>query len=707
MPAASDGMEDIVKEFLAESAEGLDRLDRDLVELERNPSCIQRLGEIFRTVHTLKGNSGMLGYPTLELVAHAGESLLGQLRDGKLSPKTPVVSGLLAMVDALRGLLAAIERTGNEGNHDCSAVLRSLVELSGSPAAPAATMASDQSQDAEARSPQEEKGALAGKVRVEVGLLDQMMDLAGELVLTRNQTLSCTASQDDSALLNAAQRLKRVTTEMQDAVLKARLQPIGSVWNKFPRLARDLALSCGKRVMVETEGSQTELDRGLIEAIKDPLTHILRNAIDHGIETPEQRSLAGKTSTGQVRFRAFHQQGLVHVEISDDGAGIHWARIRQRAFELGLITREQAAAMDEEQLARLVFAAGFSTAERVTNVSGRGVGLDVVKTNIERIGGTIDLRSITGRGTTVQITIPLTLAILPALMVSSAGQRFAIPQTNLVEVVGLEAKLAEEVYTAPVYRLRERLLPLCFLNRLLHLEDKFPDNSYIAVLQSGLCKFGLVVDAFSNIEEIVVKPLGRQLKTLPCFAGGAILGDGRVVLILDVAGLAQVAGVATETRPRLLKQEVETRGGSDPAAQSWLVFGGTAASRFALPLSAVARLEEIPVGRIERSAGREVVQCRGEIVPLLRVSRLFHEPERDRKVLQVAMLEESGSTAGLVLNQIEDIVQETVKFRTQPSRDLLQGSAVIRKKVADVLDVKQVLERARGASNTEASDRGR
>jgi len=700
MSATTDGMEEIVKEFLAESAEGLDLLDRDLVELERDPTSRERLAEIFRAVHTIKGSSGMLGYSKLESVAHAGECLLGQLRDGKLALNPALTSALLAMVDALRGLLNMIERTGSEGSNDCSAVVQLLEDLPGGSSTPRVTVSSGVGRDVGAENPLGEKSAAGTTIRVDVGLIDRMMDLAGELVLARNQTLRFTSLQTDHAILNAAQRLKRITTDMQEAVMKARLQPMGSVWNQFPRLARDLASSGGKQITVEMEGSEIELDRGMIEAIKDPLTHILRNAIDHGIETPEQRARAAKPAVGRLRFCAFHREGRVHVEISDDGAGINPARVRQCALERGLITAEQAAGMGEQQLANLVFAPGFSTAEKVTNVSGRGVGLDVVKINIEKIGGIVDLQSVTGQGTTVHIRIPLTLAILPALIVSSAGQRFAIPQVNVVEVVRLEATSGgmpiEQVCRAPVYRLRERLLPLCFLDRELHLGGKIPSDSYIAVLQAGTGRLGLVVDAVSDTEEIVVKPLGQQLRAISCYAGAAILGDGQVVLILDVAGLAQRTGVVTDARRQPPNLEVATKSGGDWGAQSWLVFWGTAGSRFALPLSAVARLEEIPAERIERSAGREVVQCRGEIMPLLRVSRLFHEPEQDRELLQVAVLHESGVTAGLVLDLIEDIVEETVELRGELRSDLLQGSAVIRERVADVINVKEVLARVTG-----------
>ena len=704
MSTAADGMEEIVKEFLAESAEGLDLLEHDLVELERDPASRERLDEIFRAVHTIKGSSGMLGYLKLESVAHAGESLLGGLRDGKLVLHPGVTSGLLTMVDAMRALLNAIELTGNEADADYGALVSSLEDLLGNAAASSGTAVVGFAHDGAAPELFSEKRLGGNKIRVDASLLDQMMDLAGELILARNQILRLTASQNDSTLLSAAQRLKRVTTDMQDAVMKARLQTMGSVWSRFPRLAHDLALSCGKQVIFTMDGSETELDRGMVEAVKDPLTHILRNAIDHGIETPEQRTRAGKAAAGHLRVRAFHQEGRIHVEVSDDGAGMNLARIRQRALEKGLITSEQAAEMSERQLAGLVFTPGFSTAEKVTTISGRGVGLDVVKMNIEKIGGTVDVSSLRGQGTTVHIKIPLTLAVLPALIVGSAGQRFAIPQVNLTEVVRLErapeASPMEILCGAPVYRLRQRLLPLCFLNRTLSLGGETSAGAFIVVLQAGADQFGLVVDAIHDTEEIVVKPLGQHLRAIPCFAGAAVLGDGQVVLILDVAGLVQLTCMSTLMRVLRPKQATAAKSpGHGSNGQSWLICRGTSGSRFALPLPSVARLEEISAERIERFAGREVVPYGGEIMPLLRLSKLFDEPEPQREVLPVVVLRESGHNAGLVVDRIEDIVEEVVGLRDRVHDGLSEGAAVIQARVAAILSLTSLLARAHGASH--------
>jgi two-component system chemotaxis sensor kinase CheA len=535
-----------------------------------------------------------------------------------------------------------------------------------------------------------QSGVAAASVRVPVGVLDRLMNLVGELVLARNQVHHTAMAYGDAGLTEAVQRLKSVTSSLQVSVMKARMQPIGSLWKQMPRLVRDMAAQFGKQVVVEMKGQEIELDRSILEAIKDPLTHILRNAIHHGIESPEERTRAGKTAAGHVRLNAFHEGGRVYVEISDDGAGINLARVRQRAVEQGLIAAKRATGMNQEELCRLVFAAGFSTAETVTNISGRGVGLDVVRTNIEKIGGVTDLRSVSGEGTTLRINLPLTLAILPALMVGSGGERFAIPQVNLLELVRLDLEhqpgAMEEIYGAPVYRMRDRLLPLVFLDHVLQLPRRHAAAMHIVVLRAGARTFGLVVDAISDAEEIVVKPLSKQLKGLGCFAGAAVLGDGGIVLILDVVGLAHLASLATAALPEGGEGPAAADASATVASQRWVTFRGMAGTRFALPLSAVARLEEIPAESIERSCGGNVMQYHGEILSLLGISDLFHEPQSERDVLSVLVLRQEEKRLGLVVDGIEDIVEEAVKLRSGEKSDLVQGTAVIRERVADVLD---------------------
>ena len=754
MSIAIEGMEEIIKEFLVESAEGLDLLDRDLVALERDPTSRELLAEVFRAVHTLKGTSGVLGFPKLEKVAHVGENLLSRMRDGKLLLNPAITTGLLAMVDAIRQLLGNIERDGNEGGGDYAEVIQQLESLlEGAPPAeiknvaapvpqgpsskaeskhaspapapasheplpasteqttppqanvipPAATVAADPAPPIVTADAPKESTVSGGNIRVDVGLLDKMMNLVGELVLARNQILQCSSSQTDATFFNAAQRLNLITTELQEGVMKTRMQPIGNVWGRYPRLVRDLALQCGKQVTIDMEGSDTELDKTIIEAIKDPLTHILRNSLDHGIETPEERVCQGKAPAGRLYLRAYHEGGHVNIEISDDGAGIHLERVKQRALQRGVIGAQQAERMSDRELMNLIFLPGFSTAEKVSNVSGRGVGMDVVKTNIEKIGGAVDLQSVSGQGTTLKIKIPLTLAIIPALIVSSGGERFAIPQVSLLELVRLDSSQGnaiEHIHGVPVHRLRGRLLPLVFLNRELGLESTGPQQSgmvdNIVVLQADDRQFGLVVDDINDTEEIVVKPLGKQLKGLSCFAGATIMGDGQVALILDVLGMAQRASVVTELHEQSVTENLTAEVQSQASHESWLLFSSAEGKRLAVPLSAVARLEEFPLNIIEHSGSDEVVQYRGEIMPLIRISRLLHEGNDACDPLQVVVFHGEERSLGLVVDHIEDITDEAVQVRNDDCKGFLLGSAVIQQKVTDIVDLQRVAHAGQG-----------
>jgi len=728
MPLALEGMDEIIKEFLIESGEALDLLDRDLVALERDPTSRDLLAEVFRAVHTIKGNSGVLGFSQLERVAHLGENLLSRMRDGKVLLNPAITSGLLAMVDVLRHVLQNIERAGSEGPGDYAGVLQKLEGLLHTATAAEATAsvtpstaeaacalvtnapasgAQDSPPPTATAEPSNEGAASGGNIRVDVRLLDKMMNLVGELVLARNQILQCGSSQRDTAFFHAAQSLNLITSELQEGVMKTRMQPIGHVWRRFPRLVRDLALQCGKQVAIEMEGSDTELDKTILEAIKDPLTHILRNSLDHGIETPEERVRAGKPASGRLHVRAYHEGGQVNIEISDDGAGIDLQRVKQRALQRGAINAQQAERMTERELMNLLFLPGFSTADKVSNVSGRGVGLDVVKTNIEKIGGAVDLQSGPGQGTTLKIKIPLTLAIIPVLIVSSGGQRFAIPQASLLELVCLQgasgAAAIEQILGIPVYRLRGRLLPLAFLTRELALQHDgcAPEPAdvvhNIVVLQAEDRQFGLVVDEINDTQEIVVKPLGKQLKGISCFAGATIMGDGQVALILDVLGIAQRAGVVTPVHEPAVATQDAAQAADESARPSWLLFRSGQGSRLALPLSPVARLEEFPAQMVEHSGANEVVQYRGEIIPLLRISKLLSEPETACDPLQVVLFNNNGRSLGLVVDRIEDITDEAVRLRDNERKGFLLGSAVIQQKVTGIVDLQQVVAHATAA----------
>lgn len=746
------GDNDIVKEFLVESYENLDRLDRDLLELEKDPTAQEILASIFRTIHTIKGTCGFLGFSHLEKVAHVGENLLSRLREGLLQFDEEITTVLLRLVDSVRGMLLSIESTGNDGERNDDELLASLTRLLESRSANAAGNAPGPSRQAEASAesalrtsetssprvarlletanPAEPSGEFVesptgkripkpadpaeglhaqGKqnvgdttIRVDVSLLDQLMNLVGELVLARNQILQFTNAAKEAVLLATSQRLNLITTELQEGVMKTRMQPIGNVWSKFPRIVRDLALGCGKQVHIEMEGKETELDKTIIEAIKDPLTHLVRNAVDHGIESPEVRRQAGKNPEGSLLLRAFHEGGQVNIEISDDGAGLNLERIRNKAIQKGLITSDQAARMSDREIANLIFMAGLSTAEKITNVSGRGVGMDVVKTNIEKIGGTVDIQSKPGAGSTIRVKIPLTLAIIPALMVTSGSDRYAIPQVSLLELVGLEGEQArrgvELIQGAPVYRLRGRLLPLLYLNRELKVAtsvngDAENHSVNIVVLQADDRQFGLVVDAISDTEEIVVKPLSKQLKGIPVYAGATILGDGKVALILDVLGLAQSAHVVSESHDRAgAEADAATSATSDRNPMLLFQYGNS--GRMAIDLGLVARLEEFRRDAVEHTGTQEVVQYRGQIMPLVQVSRVLgahNVAASEPQMLQVIVYSDRGRSVGLVIDRILDIVDDVLEVQKDTSRPGVAGSAVIQQRITDILNLPELI----------------
>ncbi|HYA18257.1 MAG TPA: chemotaxis protein CheA, partial [Bryobacteraceae bacterium] len=699
---------DVISEFLVESHENLSRLDQELVELEKRPNDRELLGSIFRVIHTIKGTCGFLGFSTLEKITHQAENLLSQLRDGKRELEPSLVSLILDTVDATRKVLASIEATGAEGSagfEDLTERLRVAVRLPGAagkqpgPAAPPGT-AMEQPEDSVKAS-----AVADANIRVGVGRLDKLMDLVGELVLTRNQILQFNTEREDAALNATSQRLNLITTELQEGVMKMRMQPIGMVWNKLPRVVRDMAVALGKQVRLEMDGSGTELDRTIIEAIKDPLVHLVRNACDHGIEAPEIRSRAGKPPEGKLTLRAYHEGGQVNIEIGDDGAGIDVARVKQKAIEKGLLRPERAGKLSDREALNLIFQPGFSTAQTVTNVSGRGVGMDVVKSHIEKIGGVVDVLSRAGEGTTVKLKIPLTLAIIPGLVVSSGGERFVIPQVSLLELIRLEGdsseKRIEHVHGTPVYRRRGSLLPIAYLNQVLGLKPaERAEAVNMVVLQAEDRQFGLVVDGINDTQEIVVKPLGKQLKGLSVYAGATIMGDGKVALILDVLGVGQRSGVLAESREQT-RTATEQKAQSGMEQQRLLLFRAGSFDRLAVPLSLVARLEEFKAASIERAGGRQVVQYRDRILSLVPLREVL-EPEtqdqgRTTDLLRVIVFNDGDRSVGLVVDEILDVVEDTVTIRQKASRKGLLGSAVVGKRVADFLDLNQVIRASAGS----------
>lgn len=746
-------MDDVVSEFLVESHENLDRLDTDLLALESNPNAREMLASIFRSIHTIKGTCGFLGFGRLESLTHVGENLLSLLRDGKVGVDSETTSALLALVDATRRMLGNIEKQGSEGPDEFLELKETLTRLQGEfakptkkpaapapsatsapaaaasapvptpAAAPAATPAASSTASlaptpsgaaaAPASSPAptpssatpapaaSEHSVADNSIRVDVGQLDKLMNLVGELVLARNQVLQFTAGSSDNGFLATTQRLNLITTELQESVMKTRMQPISNVWSKLPRVVRDLSQSLGKKIRVEMDGKETELDKTILEAIKDPLTHIVRNSCDHGIETPDVRAQRGKPAEGVLHLRAFHEGGQVIIEISDDGGGIDVERVKRKAVANGLITQEQASRMGEREACMLIFAAGLSTASAVTNVSGRGVGMDVVRSNIEKTGGQVDLQNRFLEGLTIRIKIPLTLAIIPALVVVTGEERFAIPQVSLLELVRLEGEAArkgiETIEGSPVYRLRGALLPLVHLDRELGLARRSDGDEAvnIVVLQADERHFGLVVDRICDTEEIVVKPLGKLLKGLATFAGATIMGDGKVALILDVMGIAQRARVISEARERASVSTSATASASEGVQRRLLLFSVAGGQRMAAALEEAARLEEFSADQVETSGEQRVVQYRDDILPLISLAEQFgrREEASGGKSLPVVVVREGERSYGLVVERILDIVEQELKVQRRAQRAGLQGTAVIGGKVTDLLDITAVVRR--------------
>jgi two-component system chemotaxis sensor kinase CheA len=706
-----DQDQEVIREFLVESYDNLSRLDQELVELEKRPKDAELLASIFRTMHTIKGTCGFLGFSTLEQISHQAENLLSQLRDGQRELTPELVSVVLTTVDATRKVLAAIEATGEEGPDRFEELverLKAVAQKTADPA-PAAVQeeahesgAAEHSEEAKQEEDTAKSSAVAdSSVRVGVGLLDKLMDLVGELVLIRNQILQFNTEREDTSLNATSQRLNLITTELQGGVMKTRMQPIGVVWNKFPRVVRDVSVALGKQIKLEMEGAETELDRTIIEAIKDPLLHMVRNSCDHGIEPPDVRTRLGKPPEGTLALHAYHEGGQVNIEIRDDGAGIDVARVKQKAIEKGLLRPEQVEKLSEREALNLIFVPGFSMAKTVTNVSGRGVGMDVVKSHIEKIGGVVDLVSRLGEGTTIKLKIPLTLAIIPGLVVTSGGERFVIPQVSLIELVRLEGdskdKHIEHVHGTPVYRRRGSLLPVAYLSRVLGLkQDGQCDAVNMVVLQAEDRQFGLVVDGINDTQEIVVKPLGEQLKGLSVYAGATIMGDGRVALILDVLGIGQQSGVLTESREQV-RAAVQQKAQAGDEKQRLLLFGAGSFQRLAVPLSMVARIEEFPRSSIERAGGRQVVQYRDRILLLVPLQEVLEpgspQPETADQV-QVIVFNDGDRSVGLMIDQILDVAEEAVTVHQKTNRKGLLGSAVVGKHVADFLDLNYVIRAA-------------
>jgi two-component system chemotaxis sensor kinase CheA len=759
----SDEQDEMIREFLVESFENLDRMDQELLVLEKEPGNVDVLNSVFRTIHTVKGTCGFFAFENLESLSHVGENLLDTLRSGKKKLTPDIINVLLKMSDAIREMLKLIESSGNSGedqyedlkcllhHHNSSVASVPQPELSLEEQFNAIVKEREEalrqeelkeaSQDShkveeeevlkqEVSQPVVSKKAGANNtnvpdestrsgdshslqdssIRVDVQLLDSLMNLVGELVLARNQLRQITATNQDQLFLSTFQSLNIITTELQEGVMKTRMQPIHSVWGKFPRVVRDVAQQCNKRVRLIMEGKETELDKTIIEAIKDPLVHIVRNAIDHGIELPKDRMAAGKDPEGTLTLSAYHEGGFVMIEIRDDGGGLRVDRIKGKAVERGLITEQRAQGMSDQEAFKLIFQPGFSTAEQVTNLSGRGVGMDVVRTNIEKIGGALEVDSELGKGTRLKIRIPLTLAIVPALIVSCETEAYAIPQVSLIELVRLEEELfatdLEEIKGATFYRLRGNLLPLVYLCEELRVNMVRPQHRVnangkprvinIVVVRADTHVFGLIVDEVHDTEEIVVKSLSKSIKSLGVYAGATIMGDGRVALILDVMNLAQRAHIIAESSGAQSENGRDGGTGQFKNNEVPLLIVELDGNEYAaVPLDLVRRLEEFDSSKIETLNGKCVVQYRAGILDLvdIRGHGGFHNHHHDQggESCQVIVLNNENKQVGFIVKGIVDVVKHPIDDSMVAARHGSKGATIIQDKIMDVLDLNMLV----------------
>ncbi|NBY01113.1 MAG: chemotaxis protein CheA [Planctomycetes bacterium] len=744
-------MDEALAEFLIECQENLSRMDLELLQLEKStdPELVK---SIFRVMHTIKGSAGFLGLSKLEKLTHAAENLLSKIRDGSVKPTALITSALLSAIDGTRVILSSLETNQNEGNSDSDTIIKALNDCTQPNVIISDTIANTYTPEikpavaqtlvfpkdatssfSEAATPvtetvksatlvvekspavisapkekieepyREVASALSdSSVRIPVDILDKLMSLASELVLSRNQLLQCSTRLNDSMLQVASRQFNLVTSELQEALMKTRMQPISNVWNKFPRMVREVAFKLGKQINLQMQGADTELDKTLIEAIKDPLTHLVRNSIDHGIESPEVRSRANKKPEGTLLLRAYHESGRVNIVISDDGKGIDLNRVKAKALEKQLLSSDQLSQMGDNSVLQLIFLPGFSTAEKITSVSGRGVGMDVVKNNIEKIGGMIDIQSEVNKGTTIHLRIPLTLAIIKALSITAAGQSFTIPQTHITELLRLKDDIKiggiEYVHETPVFRFRGKLIPLVNLAELLQIKGQSTiqaQPNHIVILQAEDRQFGLLVDAVKDTNEIVVKPLPSRLKGVGCFAGVTIMGDGLVQLILDVSGVARLGRVLPKIRDLSIKdlaKQDEILADKQTAGEGLLLVSAGAESQIAIALEQVVRLEEFKESQLEKTSDMSLVQYREGIMPVYNLGNILGikggvvTVDKARKI-PVVVHNYGGKYVGLAVEKILDTVYESIKINGESTGLGIKKTGVVSGKITEFVDL--------------------
>ena len=677
--------------------ESIDRIKSLLIELEENEGQ-EPEGSDQDLIHQLECLSGLHGEE--QAAAAEADAAPKELAAPEEEAKIELPQQLERELKPGEVSLDELERAFQETEVEVEiAEPEEAAAKSAEPAKDKAPKAGAAAQKAAAKNPEAEaKGSAVSSqsIRVNVETLENLMTMVSELVLTRNQLLEIVRRHEDSEFKVPLQRLSNVTAELQEGVMQTRMQPIGNAWQKLPRIVRDLAHELHKQIELEMVGADTELDRQVLELIKDPLTHMVRNSADHGLETIEERRTAGKPDKGTIRLAAYHEGGHIIIEIADDGKGLNVDKIKQKALENGITTEAELEKMSDAQIHKFIFAAGFSTAKEVTAVSGRGVGMDVVRNNIELIGGTVDLKSTAGRGSTFIIKIPLTLAIVSTLIVEAAGDRFAIPQLSVVELVRVQSNSEhriERLKETPVLRLRNKLLPLVHLSNLLGMDSSTvsddmmeSDNGFIVVMQVGSQTFGIVVDGVFHTEEIVVKPMSTMLRNISMFSGNTILGDGSVIMIIDPNGVAQ--GIGSHIGDEAMEEEKTQEALAVDDGQrmiSFLLFRAGSVEPKAVPLSLVTRLEEFDIERIESSNGRHLVQYRGALMPLVYFD--VHSQKRTEGTQPMLVFSDDGRSMGLVVDEIVDIVEDYLDIEVSSDVPGVLGSAVIKEKATEVIDI--------------------
>ncbi len=749
---------EILSEFTIEAREILDKLDEDFTYFEQNPEDTKLIGNIFRALHTLKGSSGFFAFKRLEKISHAGESLLGKLRDGQLRLNSTIIEKLLQSIDVLRAIIEGIETNQLEPVGDDQELIDELklltkngqfedhrdpIENNGKhldkspfPSSQLVTESKatpdDDTNDPTSDSLDSMEGVsdlmqvaeisfqgggyemgsdssisvrnadFNAPVKVNLETLDRLMNLTGEMVLARNRLLPFANTIEDVNFSQTVRSIDLLTLELQERMMKMRMQPISQVWSKFPRLVRDISTQCHKKVNLIQVGAETELDKTLLDGIRDPLIHIIRNSVDHSIELPNARLAKGKPETASIILRAAHQNGMVVIEIADDGAGIDFDRVRMRAIERGLLSTELAPNISNKELVEYIFLPGFSTKESVTNLSGRGVGMDVVKNNIANIGGSIEISSEADLGVNIKLKIPLTLAIMPALLVKSESEIYAIPQNRILELVQInsssESPRFEDFHGTTVFRLRDKLVPLLFLNEQLGLgvrQDGQSISSNIVILHAGLVQFGLVVESVLNIQDVVVKPMGPLLKGLPIFAGATILGSGRVSLIIDIDGIAMLSGLVEKIEANpinqvVIQQPIEER------KVPMLLFEIAGLEKMAIPLERVEHIIMLDINSIQKNGSKDVIFYQNKVVDVVWLNRYVSggnpQASFSQHAIPVFICHANQKYYALVVHRVFDIVQmpEKVYELASPQRGLL-GCGIFNDVVVNIVDLEEIL----------------